>query len=140
MEHLLRYSSSRWSLFCFCCTQVVRTRLTPKQMAELEAERNRLYRDRAVPKPKNAKRAKNAKNAKKAKEAEEAKTFLIPFCLFCLNYDRNCHLSEDFSIISWEKVVQKYFFGKLVQYKRRYFCLTYLHFHVEQLLFCAVCA
>ena len=77
VEHLLRYSSSRWSLFCFCCTQVVRTRLTPKQMTELEAERNRLYRDRAVPKPKNAKRAKKVKKAKNTKEAEEPKTFLF---------------------------------------------------------------
>ena len=75
-------------------------------MAELEAERNRLYRDRAVPKPKNAKKAKKAK---KAKEAEEAKTFLIPSCSFCRNYDINCRSCEDFSIISWEIVVQRYF-------------------------------
>ena len=121
MEHLLRYSSSRWLLFCFCCTQVVRTRLTPKQMAELEAERKRLCRDRAVPKPEKAKRAKKVKKAKKAKEAEEAKTFLIPFCLFCRNYDTNCRLSEDFSIISWEKVVQKYFLGSLSRPKEGIF-------------------
>ena len=90
-------------------------------MVELEAERKRLYRDRAVPKPKNAKRAKKVKKAKKAKEVEEAKTFLIPFCFFCLNYDRNCHLSEDFSTISWEKVVQKYFLGSLPRPKEGIF-------------------
>ena len=121
MEHLPRYSSSRWSLFCFCCIQVVRTRLTPKQMAELEAEQKRLCRGRAVPKPEKAKRAKKVKKAKKVKEAEEAKTFLIPFCLFCLNYDRNCHLSEAFSTISWEEVVQKYFLGSLSRTKEDIF-------------------
>ena len=105
-----------------------------------KAERKRLCRDRAVPKPKKAKGAKEVKQAKKAKEAEEAKTFLIPFCLFCLNYDRNCHLCEDFRTISWEKVVQKYFLGCLPRPKEGIFCLIYRHFHVKQLLFCAVCA
>ena len=118
MEHLLRYSSSRWSLFCLCCTQVVRTRLTPKQMAELEAERKRLCRDRAVPKPEKAKKAKKVKKAKNVKEADEAKTFLIPFCLFCLNYDRNCHLSEDFSTISWEKWYKSIFWEVCPEQKK----------------------
>ena len=90
-------------------------------MAELEAERNRLYRDRAAPTPEKATRAKKVKKAKKAKEAEEAKTFLIPFCLFCLNYDRNCRLSEDFSTISWEKVIQNYFLGSFSRPKEGIF-------------------
>ena len=98
-------------------------------MAELGAERKRLCRDRAVPKPEKAKRAKKAKKAKKAKEVEEAKTFLIPFCLFCLNYDRNCDLSEDFKYNFLGRSGTKVFFGKFVQTKRRYFCLIYLHFH-----------
>ena len=93
-------------------------RLTPKELAELEAERKRVvYRARVVQQPKKAKRVKKAKTMKKAK----AKTVEVNFILFLFSPLFIFPITERFvvsSIFSEHFVGKsgtKVFFGKFVQ-------------------------
>ena len=78
-------------------------RLTPKELAELEAERKRVYRARVVRQLKKAKRVKKAKTMKKAKKANFLFIFasihflkkrkICCFIIFSEHFVKNWHKS-----------------------------------------------
>ena len=84
-------------------------RLTPKELAELEAERKRVYRARVVQQPKKAKRVKKAKTMKKAKKP---KTIEVNFIF---SKKEKFVVSSIFSEHFVGKSGTKVFFGKFVQ-------------------------
>ena len=93
-------------------------RLTPKELAELEAERKRVYRARVVQQPKKAKRVKKAKTMKKAKKPKTVEVNFIFFLfspLFVFSKKENFVVSSIFSEHFVGKSGTKVFFGKFVQ-------------------------
>ena len=96
-------------------------RLTPKELAELEAERKRVYRARVVQQPKKAKRVKKAKTMKKAKKPKtvEVNSFSFYFRLYSFSQKKKNLLFHLYyrNILS-EKVGQRYFLESLYKPKQ----------------------
>ena len=127
-------------------TQMARTkqtaRLTPKELAELEAERKRIYRARVVQQPKKAKRVKKAKTMKKAKKPKTVEVNFIFFLfspLFIFPITERFVVSSIFSEHFVGKSGTKVFFGKFVHISARKFVIDYWTFYSKFDIFRCLC-
>ena len=119
MEYISEHSKKP-AIIILAFTQMARTkqtaRLTPKELADLEAERKRVYRTRVVQQPKKAKRVKKAKTMKKAKKPKTVEVNFIFFLfspLFALSKKENFVVSSLFSEPLFRKKWDKGIFWKV---------------------------